>query len=373
MSGWAHGTGRVAVHPDFPPLTDADVAPVLAAYRRGPGTVRWRSPRPLSSAAVVEARHGPLFVKRHPAAVRRAGDLTEEHRFARHLRAYGVPVPEVLTTPDGATAVEDDRWTWELHALGRGDDAYRDVRSWEPPASPEHAEAVGRALARVALAAEGYAAPPRRTELLTGGWQVVGGEDLAGGLLEHLATRPLVSLALEQHGGAMPLLDVLGPLHARLATHLGDLRPAWTHGDGHPSNLLWDGDEVTAVLDLGLCDRTTAVFDLAVAVERCGIAWLDDEPTGRPDVVAALVRGWAGTRPLTVAEAAALPALLPLVHVDFALSELAHYDQVVRSPADTSAALAYLLGHAGWWQGPAGLHLLDDLEKAVALAGSAGA
>jgi Ser/Thr protein kinase RdoA (MazF antagonist) len=342
-----HGLSGDLVAPDWPALLLHELADVLPA--RG---IRWTSPRPLSAAALVDTDDGVVFVKRHDMRVRDLAGLAEEHAFAAHLRSAGAPVPEVLG------AVHRGTWTYELHAVGTGEDRYRDVPSWEPFAGVDDARAAGAALARLSSCATGYDAPARPPRLLVAGWHGV----TAAGLRAYVEARPQVSAALGDRLAEVE--DVLAPLQERLAPLLPGLVPGWTHGDGHASNLLWRGKAVSAVLDLGLCDRTTPAFDLATAIERNAIRWLTDAPSAELPLVEALVDGWDAERPLTDAERAALPELLPLVHVDFALSELAYYAGVVGSPANAALALeGYLLGHARWASSPAGAALLDHLRR----------
>src|ERR1700747_3099623 len=98
----AHGMGRTLVEPDWRPLSGAEVTAVLARY--GPpgadAVVLWHSPRPMSAAALVRRPGTDLFVKRHHALVRTAGQLGAEHALAGHLRTLGVAVPAVLRLPD---------------------------------------------------------------------------------------------------------------------------------------------------------------------------------------------------------------------------------------------------------------------------------
>jgi Ser/Thr protein kinase RdoA (MazF antagonist) len=352
-----HGFDGGLSAPDWPPLELGELRAVLPARE-----VLWRSPRPLSAAALVRTTAGPVFVKRHAEQVRDLAALAEEHAFARHLRAAGAPVPEVLD------AVQRGPWTYEVHAVGAGEDRYRDVLSWQPFASLADARAAGSALARLSTCAEGFAAPARPPRLLVSGWQGV----TADGLRAHLAARPAVRAALDDR---LPEVErTLAPLQERLAPHLAGLPSGWTHGDGHASNLLWSGAAVTAVLDLGLADRTTPVLDLATAVERNAVSWLSPSPTADLALVDALVRGWHAARPLSSAERPALPELLPLVHVDFALSELAYFAHVVRSPDNARLALdGYLLRHARWFGSPPGRRLLDHLRRSLAALPDAGA
>ncbi len=86
-------------------------------------------------------------------------------------------------------------------------------------------------------------------------------------------------------------------------------------------------------MDLGLANRTFAAHDLAVAIERSAVAWLDLADTGRADAdipaVDALLDGYDAVRPLTQAELEALPRLLPVIHVEYALSEVEYFASVV--------------------------------------------
>ncbi|NVN29217.1 phosphotransferase, partial [Endobacter medicaginis] len=148
--------------------------------------------------------------------------------------------------------------------------------------------------------------------------------------------------------------------------------PLWTHGDWHVSNLLWTqaeaaggAGEVAAVLDFGLADRSCALFDLATAIERNAVAWLDldsNAPIARPAIARALLDGYHALQPLDRPARRTLAALLPVVHVGFALSEIGYF-HVLRGEPD-SVALAFetfLLGHASWFDTPDGVSLLAAL------------
>ena len=140
----------------------------------------------------------------------------------------------------------------------------------------------------------------------------------------------------------------------------------WVHGDCHASNLLWRDGAVSAVLDFGLCNRASAVWDLATAIERNAIAWLDLAPhhtaIGRADLACALLQGYARVLPWQADQTRALQCMLPLVHVDFALSELAYFHAIIGSARDAEAAYTeFLLGHAAWFAGADGRAFLDRI------------
>jgi Ser/Thr protein kinase RdoA (MazF antagonist) len=359
-----HGLGDELVPADWPAITLDEARPVLAAFDLPAVAVTWQSARPLSAAALVAAGDRTIFVKRHSDAVRTVDGLAEEHGFAAHLRASGLPVPEVLRTSRGGSVVRHAGWTWEVHARGEGNDLYRETLSWQPFFSATHAFSAGATLAALASAGTTYAAPRRIPQPLVTSWSAIRHSNLLDGLSAFVADRPALQRALARWDWKADVARDLAPLHAPLAPLLDQLPEGWTHGDGHASNLLWAQDgSVSAVLDLGLCDRTTPVLDLATAIERNAVSWLAPAPEARLDMVDALVRGWVSVRPLLDVEAEALPGLVALVHTDFALSEVWYFDAITRSPDNAAVAYEdYLLGHARWHAGPDGRALHRHLR-----------
>lgn len=361
-----HGMSGDLVRPDWPPLTAAEMAPVLTRYpslvpAAARATVLWSSPRPMSAAGLVRCGDRTVFVKRHDRRVRTAADLAVEHAFGRHLSDRGVPVPAVLLTWEGAGAVTDGERVYEVHQPAPGVDLYRDVMSWAPFRSRDHAHAAGAALARLHLAAEDFGRPARRFGPLTYSAEILTAPDPAGALARRAAARPGLGGYLSGRRWRDDLaLHLAGPLRRARAAMTG-LRPQWAHGDWHPSNLSWTsegaGAGVAGVFDLGLANRTAAVHDLAMALERSVVGWLELSRTGRVDVdldaAAALLAGYRSARPLSPAEGAALEILLPVVHVEFALSEVEYFHSITGSAVNADLAYdGYLIGHARWFAGP---------------------
>jgi len=109
--------------------------------------------------------------------------------------------------------------------------------------------------------------------------------------------------------------------------------------------------------------------DLATAIERNAIAWLDaggDGPVAHADIALALLAGYRQVRPLEAAQVHLLADLLPVVHLDFALSEVEYFQGVTGSPANADVAYhTFLLGHADWFASRPGRALLDALHAAA--------
>lgn len=349
--------------------------PQLAGMRG----IRWHSPRPFAAAALVDTACGSCFVKRHARAVRSAAELLEEHRFIDWLQARGVPVIRPVPAADGSTAVTLGERTYEVLPLAAGLDLYREHSSWEPFLALGHARSAGSMLARLHAAAGEYRAPARCAQRLLASFELFGPRPLSASLDAFVGRRPALAQYVARHDGHRALLATLAPWHAAWCE-----RPApaalWAHNDWHPSNLLWSAQApeatVCSVLDFGLSNRTSALFDLATAIERSAIPWLDIQSglAGAADLeaVSALLEGYESVRRLTAAEAAGLSRILPLVHVEFALSEVDYYHGTVHDPEYADLAWeAFLIGHVRWFASAAGRVLREFLDaRAGAAPGS---
>ncbi len=288
------------------------------------------------------------------------------------MRARGLPVPPIWRTPAGRTTVARGDFVYEVQEVAPGIDLYRDAMSWTPFASTGHARAAGAALARLHGAAAGFRRPARRPGVLTNSCDVITAADPLAEVAAIARGRPGLARFLAGRDWRGDLARDHLPAIRRAAPLLGALERQWGHGDWHPSNLTWDSAaadaEVAAVFDFGLANRTFAVHDLAVALERSTIAWLDLAETGQAGVdtgaVDALLDGYQAVRPLSPAEARALPEVLPVVHLEYALSEVEYFADVVASPGLADLAYdTYLIGHTRWFADPDGAALLDHLRR----------
>jgi Ser/Thr protein kinase RdoA (MazF antagonist) len=373
----AHGLDGTLVEPDWPVLTRDEIGSLFADFPGlgPPFEILTVSPRPFSAASTVAVGTRRVFVKRHARQVRDREGLEEEHRFMAHLRAREISVPEVLADRFGNTAIESGEWTYEVHAVPTGMDAYFDAISWTPFRSVAHARSAGEMLARMHCAAEGYAGSARANRQLVAGFSIFGSADPQSKLDGFVGGRPALKGYLERSGCIGEALGLLAPFHAELLPKLAALAPLWTHNDMHGSNLFWSSDgpdaTVTAAIDFGLCDRTNAVHDLAHAIERSIVEWLvlvndPAHPENVPvhfDHLWALLDGYESVRPLSREEAAALAPMVALCHAEFALSETDYFLSILRSEEKACMACeGYLVSHARWWRG-AGARVLDALRE----------
>ena len=334
------------------------------------------SPRPFSAASVVETNRRRVFVKRHSRSVRDAEGLTEEHRFMAHLRTNGICVPCVLKTDSGTTAFESLDATYEVHAVPAGIDLYEDAISWTPFHSADHARSAGAMLAAMHSAAEHYHAPARKVRPLVAGFTIFASQKPGEALEAYLVARPALDHDLQTRRDCEQALDLLTPFHEQLKPLLPNLPSLWTHNDLHASNLFWSdatpNAQATSVIDFGLSDRTNAIYDVAQAIERNMIDWLElmrdpnagDRLTVHFNYLWALLDGYEGVRAFSAAEACALAPVLALCHAEFALTEADYFLGVLQSPDKARVATHdYLVSHAQWFGAAGREKLLEPLRR----------
>jgi Ser/Thr protein kinase RdoA (MazF antagonist) len=278
----------------------------------------------------------------------------------------------VLAGPDGDTVMRDGDFVYEVHEKAVGLDLYREAPSWYPFASLDHARAAGRALAHFHAAANGFTAAATPPGVLTNSMDVIASSDPLTALRRLVDSRPALARALESRDIESDIYRYIKPGVELAASLIGRLPSQWGHGDWHPSNLTWTTADSTAnvasVLDLGLANRTAAIHDLALALERSVVDWLDLARTGEVradlDAANALLDGYESVRPLDEDESAALIAVLPVVHLEFALSEVEYFADVVNSETNTGLAYdGYFIGHARWFQEARGEELIERLQR----------
>ena len=168
-------------------------------------------------------------------------------------------------------------------------------------ATPQHCRAVGAWLARLHLATTAQPLPRRSDRGLA--WMLSQGGQLIGQL---------------DNGAATLLRNSLNEIPA-LQAALPHLQNANLHGDLFRDNVLFDGEQLSGVIDFYNACSGPMLYDLAIAVnDWCS---LDD---GQLEVerCAALLAGYAQLRPFSGAEAELWPLMLRIACLRFWLSRL---------------------------------------------------
>lgn len=369
-----HGMGTDLVEPTWATLSVSVVQAILSYYPQFKAVteIEWHSPRPFSSAAIVKLDGERYFVKRHAAQLRNEQGLLEEHAALQHLAANGIPVSRLVAGQNNQTAFEVDGWTYEIHEIGTGVDMYRDAISWSPFSSKHHAFAAGEMLAKVHHAMESFTKEKRSNQPLISDFEIFMSDEPLAAVERFAADKQGLVDYLQNKPWREDFKLVLMSYYEAFKPYRAVLKPLYTHNDWHASNLLWtDASEmatVATVLDFGLSNTTNAIYDLATALERNVVKWLEImDPSQRViDIVAAtaLLQGYMSVRPLSADEKYALVTMLPIVHTDFALSEIDYFMRITNSETDADEAYyTFLLDHATWFQSEQGQQLLTAIRQ----------
>ncbi len=369
-----HGMGIALEEKDWQYLIVRDIEHLQKYYQAlsGDFSILWNSPRPFSSAALIQVAQQTFFVKRSHRSFRSAQDLMQEHLFIAHLAKKGVHVPQVLTAQTGMTAVEIGDWSYEIHLHSSAIDLYVNTPSWKPFFYAEHALQAGKMLAKLHLAAKDYDVVVGRTARY-----LFSNQDLleSGDIIQTLDDRIKNSIALTQYfldkKMDSTVLNQLKQVHKKIVDALRQFPKIWTHNDFHASNLLWHSDtkhaEVASVIDFGLCDRTSIAYDVAVAIERNFIDWLGLTESSEIVIdyagLAKFLQGYAAESD-DLEQLKIVPELLKIVHVDFAFSELEYFIAITQNQQHADAAYYdWLLGHTKWFCSPQGIVFSDKLKS----------
>ena len=173
---------------------------------------------------------------------------------------------------------------------------------WPRRVRPEHCAPVGRALAELHLAGADYAAQ-RRNALGPHGWT------------------PLLERSRDRAD------DVQPGLAAELERALGDILAAWPtdlpvghiHADLFPDNVFFLEGRLSGLIDFYFAATDILAYDLAV----CLNAWcFEPDYAFNVTKARAMLTTYAGVRPLSDAERAALPVLCQGAAIRFLLTRL---------------------------------------------------
>lgn len=118
------------------------------------------------------------------------------------------------------------------------------------------------------------------------------------------------------------------------------------HADYFPDNLLFEGDAPSGLIDFYFACTGARAYDLAIALSAWGF---DAAGEPRPSALRAFRAGYESVRPLSPAEASALPALGAVGAVRFTLTRL--HDRLFHDPTRlvTPKDPTPFLRRLDWW------------------------
>ena len=335
---------------------------------QGSVKILWCSPRPFSSAVLIEVVQAlastgqtnlhPYFIKRSHRSFRRAQDILQEHAVLQHLASKNIPVATLISSNCGQTALEVGDWTYEVYEKAAGFDLYVDQQSWTPFFYTEHAAKVGSLLAKLHTAMQDFPElHGRSTRYLVSNQQLLESENIVMAIQQRIDNSPELSHYFADKNLDAVFLERIFQTHRKIKHVLQQVTKIWTHNDLHASNLFWSTQSadanITAVIDFGLSDRNSALYDLAITIERNFIDWLALEHTSQISVdeagLSAFLQAYfAEIYPQQ--DFSILPELLKIVHLDFAFSELEYFVGITQNLKHADAAYYdWIVGHVNWF------------------------
>lgn len=365
-----HGMGSDWENKDWLHITVPELHRLQSYYPCLQGSVKilWCSPRPFSSAVLIEVVQAlastgqtnlhPYFIKRSHRSFRRAQDILQEHAVLQHLASKNIPVATLITSNCGQTALEVGDWTYEVYEKAAGFDLYVDQQSWTPFFYTEHAAKVGSLLAKLHTAMQDFPElHGRSTRYLVSNQQLLESENIVTAIQQRIDNSPELSRYFADKNLDAVFLERIFQTHRKIKHVLQQATKIWTHNDLHASNLFWSTQSadanITAVIDFGLSDRNSALYDLAITIERNFIDWLALEHTSQINVdeagLSAFLQAYcAEIHPQQ--DFSILPELLKIVHLDFAFSELEYFVGITQNLKHADAAYYdWIVGHVNWF------------------------
>ena len=282
----------------FRSLTAPDVRDILRAFGFAPESYQGHAPiaaGTVNTNVRVETTTGPRFLRINEGKT--ADDVAREAAIVAFVAARGVPTPPPARTTAGlpyatwrGTFVSLFPWS-AGRTLTRAD------------MTPDHARQAGAALGKLHRA--GATFPDHRP----GRYE----PDEIDRRLAHVATVA---------GGDAALGEAIATLQPELATLAAERRPdvplGLIHGDLFIDNVLYDGPSLAALLDFEQASWGRSVYDIAVTL----LAFAFGREDFRPEVVRALLAGYAAERPPTEVERQAFGVELRFAACRFAVTRI---------------------------------------------------
>ncbi|MBU1348017.1 MAG: homoserine kinase [Alphaproteobacteria bacterium] len=202
--------------------------------------------------------------------------------------------------------------------------------AWLREPSAEEVQAAGAMLARLHLEAEGFAVE-RTNPVGPSVWRALADRCDTAAVGEDREILEGVEAALAALGDPWAEDLPRGPIHA----------------DYFPDNVLFDKGKVSGVIDFYFGCTDLLAYDLAIALSAWGF---DAVGMPIPGAVEAFRRGYEAVRPLSSAEAAALPRLGQAAAIRFTLTRL--HDRIFHDPTKlvTPKDPGAFFKRAAWWR-----------------------
>ncbi|MFO8065298.1 MAG: phosphotransferase enzyme family protein [Spirochaetota bacterium] len=362
------------------PVSNEELARVVARYptvgrieKRGGDKTGRRS----AGLLFETETGGRYFLKKRIQSVHPKESVLWRHRVISHLVAKGFSTPAITENEAGETLTEDGEVQYELFEAAHGQDIYHDYESWTPFSRRDHARSAGEALARFHNELRDFsladATPPGTSPATpeTARFDLGFAPDLPAAVERRISASPALSEFFSNIRWKEEISGLYLNFHGEARRYMAGVQPWVTHGQWQANNLFFEHDRVASVVGFDLVDVAFRMYDLAAAVDKNAVLWTEiaaGQPNAvRFDVIEELLRGYCSLLPVSMVEAELLGAVLPIHHLDWALSgvEYALVHEASRERAQWYYNV-YLRDHVRHYHTPSGQKILSFLRHAAA-------
>lgn len=261
-------------------LEAAELRAVLDLYGiEGIGGVRaFERGNPAAPKALIESASGKYLLKRRAPGFDDFARIRAEHEAQIALQSARLPVPAPVSSRDGDTLVIVEGRFYELFP-------YVEAEEWSP--GPEPARVAGETLAGI------------HRVLAKIGTHATGSESDHRAHVEY-AFRHLAAHHPNLRGSLDRLEQDWSSALGHRAHHDGRIGPvALIHGDYHPGNTLWRGNEIVAVIDFETMRPAALLEEAAIAGLHFALDRSGNDPAAWPDApeIGRLEKFWIGYDP----------------------------------------------------------------------------
>jgi len=309
----------------FTALVESEIARLVEAF--GLGELRASTPiaaGTINSNFQVTTDRGTYFIRINEG--KSEADVSWEARLVRALADGGVVTPAPVVAADGKPyAPLGRKWVSVF--------PWRDGRHLAPEeVTEDHAGKLGVVLGE--LHKVGLALPPAwRRGSIYEHEHLVARYDRFADLLD-----PTLAKAIAIVGDELAYVEAAQRVRRRATQGM-------IHGDLFRDNVLWEGGDVTAILDFEQASGGSLAYDLAVCINDW--CWVDGP---RIDLAVALVAGYQRVRPLTQADRDALPIEVRAAATRFTITRIT--DVYLARVANPEKDFRAFLARCEAWRGP---------------------
>lgn len=282
----------------FRSLTVSDVREILTSFGFAPDVYQGHAPitaGTVNTNVRVETTAGPRFLRINEGKT--ADDVAREAAIVAFVAARGVPTPPPALT---AAAIPFANWQGQFVSLFAWSSGRTLTRA---DMTADYARQAGAALGKLHRA--GMSFPDHRP----GRYEPDEIDRRLSGVAAVAATDAALTAAVAT---LQPELTALA------AERRADVPLGLIHGDLFIDNVLYDGPALSSLLDFEQASWGRWVYDIAVTL----LAFAFGRDDFRPQVVRALLDGYAGERPPTAAEREAFGAELRFAACRFAVTRI---------------------------------------------------